>query len=121
MNLSDFTDQQLGSMSFEDIRHLRTLFPDQASQNRLAFFDRTNYVRDVMKQQGPQAGITLALGSPVFEALKMIPGTENMGSRSQPSMANALAGMVGFGQGMNDWNQSKIKNRVRTDPLNALQ
>jgi hypothetical protein len=116
MNLWDFTDQQLGAMSFDDIRQLRRLFPDQASQNRLSPFDRSSYVIDQMRVNGPQAGIIPALGSPVFEALKALPGTNNMGSRSEPSMSNALAGMVGFGQGLNEWNQSKTKTRVK--PIN---
>lgn len=120
MNLSDFTDAQLGAMSFADIRRLRELFKDQAAQNRLAPFDRVSYVREAMREGGPQAGVIPALGSPVFEALKLLPG--QMGSRSEPSMQNALAGVVGFGQGLNEWNQSKITNRPRQiDPLNALR
>lgn len=121
MNLLDFTDQQLGAMSFDDIRQLRRLFPDQASQNRLAPFDRSSDVREQMRSFGPQAGL-YGLGTPLFELLKALPGTNNMGSRSDPSMANAMSGINAFGQGLNEWNQSKVKTRVRSiDPdFNAL-
>jgi hypothetical protein len=120
MDLSQLTDAQLRAMSFDGIRKLREIFPDQASQNRLAPFDRSSFVREMMQERGPHAGIAPALVSPVFEALKFLPG--RMGSRSEPSLQNALAGAVGFGQGLNEWNQSKITNKPRQiDPLNALR
>jgi hypothetical protein len=112
MGLDDWTDEQLKAMSFEDIRRLRELFPDKAAQNRLAPFDRSSYVLDQMRSFGPQAGL-LGLGSPLFELLKALPGTNNMGSRSDPSMANAMAGISAFGQGLNEWNQSKVTNKVK--------
>jgi len=111
MGLDDYTDAQLAQMSFEDIRRLRELFPDKASQNRLAPFDRSSDVLGQMKSFGPQAGI-YGLGSPIFELLKLLSPT-NMGSRSDPSLANAMSGISAFGKGLYDWNRSKVTNKVR--------
>ena len=111
MGLDDYTDAQLAQMSFEDIRRLRELFPDKSAQNRLAPFDRSSDVLGQMKAGGPVAGL-YGLGSPIFELLKLLSPT-NMGSRSDPSLANAMSGISAFGQGLYDWNQSKVKTRPR--------
>lgn len=109
------TDDELANMSFEDIRRLRGLFPDKASQNRLAPFDRSSDVLEQMKAGGPIAGL-YGLGTPIFELLKLLSPT-NMGSRSDPSFASAMSGISAFGKGLTDWNKSKVTTKVRTAGL----
>ena len=109
---SPWTHEELAKLSFFDLLRLREQYPDKESQNRLAPYEHQAFVRYATQEDGPLMGGLLALsGIPYYAAKKLSP--TNMGARSDPSLQQVGSGMMGFGQGLYDWNQSKVKTRPR--------
>lgn len=109
---SPWTDAELSGMSFLDLVKLREQNPGKEAQNHLAPYEHQAFVRYTTQEDGPLMGGLLAAGGvPYYMAKKMSPS--NFGARSDPSLQQVGAGLLGFGQGLQDWSASKVKTRVR--------
>jgi hypothetical protein len=109
---SPWTDAELSAMSFLDLVKLREQNKSKAAQNHLAPYEHQAFVRYATQEDGPlMGGLLAAGGAPYYLAKKL--SSDNFGARSDPSLGQIGAGLMGFGQGLQNWNASKVKTKVR--------
>lgn len=93
---TNYSDEQLTSMSHADLLKAREGVTDQAEQNRLAGFEHRAFARE-RTEENPANAVGLAAAIPTYAAAKTV-GV--MKGRSETSVSQMAQGYKGIGEGL---------------------
>lgn len=92
--LLEISDDVLATLPHALLYQAREYAPPEL-QNRLSKFEHRAFAREVIPEN-PLMALSLPLAIPGYQAYKTVAGK----SRSQPSIEQALQGLVGVGEGV---------------------
>lgn len=92
--LLEISDETLATLS-HDLLYRARAYASPEDQNRLAKYEHRAFAREVIPER-PYLAASLPFAIPAYQLYKSVAGQ----SRSQPSIEQALQGLVGVGEGV---------------------